>query len=264
MLNHMRELLDAKKSTVNTRIWSMWPTVAEAAASTGNFDYLEFVGEYVPFTLPQLENFVRACELYNVGSMIKVDFQNRFYVAQRAMGCGFQAILFTDHETPDEVRETIRMVTPKTPQDGGRFGFPNGRWIKYNPELSQMGYAAMNRSCVKAFMIEKKEALDNIEEICQIPGVDMVQFGPNDYCMSRGWNVADHKKEVTEAQEHMIEVALKNGVAPRVEISSLEEAEHYEKLGVRHFCILDQMDILLAAWKGTCGDVKKFAEGLDK
>ena len=47
-----------------------------------------------------------------------------------------------------------------------------------------MDYAAMNGSLVKAFMIEKKEAMDNIEEICSIPGVDMVQFGPSDYCIS--------------------------------------------------------------------------------
>lgn len=30
--------------------------------------------------------------------------------------------------------------------------------------------------------------LDNLEEICEIPGVDMVQFGPSDYSMSLGWN----------------------------------------------------------------------------
>lgn len=262
MLNHMRDLLNENQPTVNTRIWSLWPTVVEAAASTGNFDYFEFVAEYVPYTLPQLENFARTCELYGVGSMIKVDYQNRAFVAQRAVGCGFQAVLFTDHETPDEVRETIRLVTPKTPEDGGRFGYPNGRWIHYNPELKQMDYAAMNRSFVKAFMIEKKEALDNIEEICSIPGVDMVQFGPSDYCMSLGQNSSEHKAEVKEAQEHMIEVALKHGVAPRVEIATLEEAEYYKKLGVRHFYILDQMDILLAAWKGTCGDVKNLAKSI--
>ncbi|WP_455630876.1 aldolase/citrate lyase family protein [Megamonas sp.] len=259
-LNKMRNILDNNKSSVNTRIWSTWPTVVEAAASTGNFDYFEFVAEYAPFTLKDLENFARTCELYNVGSMIKVDFQNRFYVAQKAVGCGFQAVLFTDHETPDDVRETLKMVTPKTPQDGGKFGYPNGRWIGYHPELKQMDYAAMNRSFVKAFMIEKKEAMDNIEEICSIPGVDMVQFGPSDYCMSLGWNCADHQEEIKEAQEKMIKVALAHNVQPRVEIATLEQAEYYKKLGVRHFCILDQMDILMNAWLGVCGDVKKLAQ----
>ena len=262
MLNKLREKLNEGKATVNTRIWSTWPTIVEAAASTGNFDYFEFLAEYAPFSFNDLENFVRTCELYNTGSMIKVDFQNRFYVAQKAAACGFQAILFTDHETPEQVKETIEKLLPKTPEDNGKFGYPNARWINYHPELKQMDYAAMNRSLVKAFMIEKKEAMDNIEEICSIPGVDMVQFGPSDYCMSRGWNFADHKEEVQAEHERMIRTALKHGVQPRVEIATLEDAEYYRNMGVKHFCILDQMDILMAAWTGTCKDVKDMADAI--
>lgn len=261
-LNKIREILNNNGTTVNTRIWSTWPTIVEAAASTGNFDYFEFLAEYAPYSIQDLENFVRACELYDTGSMIKVDFQNRAYVAQKAAAVGFQAILFTDHETPEQVEESIRLLSPKTPQDDGKFGYPNARWIKYHPELKQMDYATMNRSLVKAFMIEKKEAMDHIEEICSIPGVDMVQFGPSDYCMSRGWNCADHKDDIKEAHEKMIRDALDHGVQPRVEIASLEEAEYYRDLGVKHFCILDQMDILMAAWTGTCKDVKNMADAI--
>lgn len=261
-LNKMREIMDSNGTSVNTRIWSTWPTIVEAAASTGNFDYFEFLAEYAPFSLNDLENFARTCELYNTGSMIKVDFQNRAYVAQKAAAVGFQAILFTDHETPEQVRESIKLVSPKTPELDGKFGYPNARWINYHPELKQMDYAAMNASLVKAFMIEKKEAMDNIEEICSIPGVDMVQFGPSDYCMSLGWNCADHKEDIQEAHEKMIKVALAHGVQPRVEIATLEDAEYYRNLGVKHFCILDQMDILMAAWTGTCADVKKMANAI--
>ena len=47
-LNKMRDILNENKPSVNTRIWSTWPTVVEAAASTGNFDYFEFLAEYSP------------------------------------------------------------------------------------------------------------------------------------------------------------------------------------------------------------------------
>ena len=91
----------------------------------GGFDYLEFLAEYAPYTLPELENFVRACELHDCGSMIKVDFQNRGYVAQKAIAMGFQAVLFTDHQTADQVRETLWLVSPECPEYKGRFGYPN-------------------------------------------------------------------------------------------------------------------------------------------
>ncbi|MCI8429976.1 MAG: 2,4-dihydroxyhept-2-ene-1,7-dioic acid aldolase [Lachnospiraceae bacterium] len=258
--NRIRRLLKEGKATVNTRIWSTWGTTAEAAAASGSFDYLEFLAEYAPFTLPELENFVRACELHDCGSMIKVDYQNRFYVAQKAIAMGFQAVLFTDHQTPEQVRETLCAVTPEAPQYGGRFGYPNARWLGYNPEPSQMEYAAMNASSVKAFMIEKKEAVDHIEEICSVPGVDMVQFGPSDYCMSLGWNSSEHKTDWKAAEKHVIETALAHGVQPRVELYDPADAEEYIQMGVRHFCIGDEFDILKDYWSNVGGKMKNMVK----
>lgn len=257
--NKLRKILTEGGSSVATRIWSKWPTITEAAASTGCFDYMEFVAEYAPFSMDDLENLARAAELNEMSSMIKVDFQNRFYVAQRAMAAGFQAILFTDHKTPDEVYETLHAVLPDCPEDNGRFGYPNNRWLGYQPYNVQMDYAAMVRNTVRAFMIEKVEAMEYIEEICKVPGVDMVQFGPSDYCMSLGWNVKDHKQEVREIEEKMIRVALANGVAPRCEIDSLEQAEYYKGLGVKHFCVGDEFRTHMAFWNSVCKDVRELA-----
>ena len=61
--NHLRVLLQAGKPSLATRIWSTWPIVIEAAGSTGNYDYVEFVGEYTPFSQSDLENMARAAEL---------------------------------------------------------------------------------------------------------------------------------------------------------------------------------------------------------
>lgn len=75
----------------------------EAAGSTGNYDYVEFVGEYTPFSQSDLENMARAAELHGMSLMMKVDFQNRGYVAQKAIASGVQAILFTDCRNAQEV-----------------------------------------------------------------------------------------------------------------------------------------------------------------
>ena len=81
--NKLRRILRQGRTSVATRLWSTWPLYTESLGATGNFDYMEFVAEYAPFTQADLENMARAAELYEMGSMIKVDFQNRFYVAQK-------------------------------------------------------------------------------------------------------------------------------------------------------------------------------------
>lgn len=103
---------------------------------------------------------------------------------------------------------------------------------------------------VRIFMIEKKEAVDSIEEICRIPGVDMIQFGPSDYSMSCGHNAAEPGwiAERKEAERHCIRVALEHGVQPRCEIEKPEDARYYLDLGVKHFCQGDQVKILRNWW----------------
>lgn len=118
--NHLRVLLQAGKPSLATRIWSTWPIVIEAAGSTGNYDYVEFVGEYTPFSQSDLENMARAAELHGMSLMMKVDFQNRGYVAQKAIASGVQAILFTDCRNAQEVG---REHSPRNAGNGtGRAG----------------------------------------------------------------------------------------------------------------------------------------------
>lgn len=86
-------------------------------------------------------------------------------------------------------------------------------------------------------MIEKREAVERLDEILAVPGIDMVQWGPSDYAMSigkpGGWNLPEVKK--TELR--VLERCLALGIQPRAEINDPEEARPYLEMGVKHFCI---------------------------
>ena len=246
--NRLRMILDEGKPSISSRLWSTWPGFLESLGNIGAFDYFEFVAEYVPFSQEQLANLARTAELYNMGSMIKVDFMNRGYVAQRAIAAGFQSILFSDHHSAQEVRETVNMVRPEGPGMEGHFGYPNARFIGMQSHIPCMAHVERLNQIVLCFMIEKQSAVDEIEEICKIKGVDMITFGANDYCITRGWNPAEHKAEWREAERYVFETALKKGVQPRAHIDSVDEMPYYLEMGVRHFCVGDQMKVLKNFW----------------
>lgn len=241
-------MLSGNECTTSTRVWSTWPFYTEAIGATGNFSYIEFVGEYAPFTQLDLENICRAAELHNMGSMMKVDFQGREYIAQKAVAAGFQAILFADHHTADEVRETVKALKSDTPWSHGRFGCPSRRFIGTQPYLPQLDHAERLDDVVLAFMIEKESAMNELDEICSIEGVDMVQFGPSDYSMSLGKNSGDIAREWKEAERKMIETALKHGIHPRCEVLKPEELQYYIDLGVRDFSMGDEFKKLRELW----------------
>lgn len=250
MKNKLRKLLDDGAVTVATRISNRWGMTTELAASCVCYDYVEYLLEYAPFQVEDLENLARTCELHGMGSIVKVDYQDRGWWAQKALAAGIQGVLFTDCRTAAQVEECVALTMPDTPKYNGKFGYSNYRWPGYTTGLTQMAYADMVASSVRMFMIEKKEAVDNIEEICRVPGVDMIQFGPSDYSMSCGQNASDPDWLTIrkEAEAHCIRVALENGVQPRCEIEKPEDAVYYKELGVKHFCLGSDTKILRNWW----------------
>lgn len=260
--NKLRYHLEHDLPLLSTRLWSTQPFFWEALGATEVFDYAEFVGEYAPYDFSDLPNMARAAELNNMGSMIKLDFQGRAFVAQKAIQAGFQSIMFVDHVNPDQVRESISFVKPRTEGSVGVFGFPNGRYIGGQSHIPPLDHIKRLNDIVICFMIEKAEAVENIDEICSIPGVDMIQFGPNDYCMSKGWNRSDHIAEFKAAERKCIRAALDHGVRPRCEIVTPEDAKYYIDLGVKDFSLGDQLAKMKAFWNGEGKELRTMIASL--
>jgi len=95
--NKLRELLRAGKPTLGTRVMSPWPTVIEVLGQAKQYDYVEFLAEYSPSDLHDLDNLCRAAELADLTPIIKIDQAACDYVAQRAIGAGFQLDLGVRH-----------------------------------------------------------------------------------------------------------------------------------------------------------------------
>lgn len=254
--NVLRELLNAGKPTLGTRVFSPWPLITEIAGNCKKFDYIEFLAEYAPLDQQDMENIARAAEVHNMGTIIKVDYANRAFVAQKAIASGFQAVLFADHRNAEEVNSSIKSVRADNPHDGGIAGYMPRRFIGYSLGVSPEQYSEMLRDIVCCFMVEKKEAVDNVEEICAVKGVDMIQFGPFDYAMNTGMNVADNAEELRKIEEKCIKTALKHGVRPRCEIFTPEQAKHYIELGVKDFNIGGDVWTLASAWAKDGGAMR--------
>ena len=254
--NKLRELLKADKPTVATHIHTTWPSVIEAIGHTGLYDYVEFVGEYGPFDLHDLDNMGRAADLYGMSMMIKVDQEPRGFIAQRAIGSGFHSVLFSDCRSVEEVRECVRIARPETPEDSGSYGVATRRFT-YMGYGGTPEYVQALRDIVVVLMIEKHGAVENLEEILSIDGVDMIQWGGSDYSMSVGRAGERNSSEIKKIERQVIETAVRMGVPPRAEITTADQAKYYLDLGVRHFCIGTDITILHGWWKSQGDDLRK-------
>ena len=186
--NVLRDLINEGKPTIGTHVHTVWPGIAEVIGYSGTIDYVEFTSQYAPYDLFSLDNFARAIELFDhMTSMIKVDQEPRTYLAEKATGSGIQNLLFADIRTVDDALESVRAVRPETPSAGGIAGATSTRDMGYVfPGVTLADWVKVAEEAVVAIMVEKREAVEDLEAILDVPGIDMVQFGPGDYSMSIG------------------------------------------------------------------------------
>lgn len=256
--NRLRELLKAGKPSLGTHLHTLVPSLVELVGHSGVFDYVELLGEYAPYDQYTLENLGRAIGLFDhMTGMIKLDQQPRTYLAIKALSAGIQNLLFADVRTVADVEECVRSVRAETPETGGRHGVGVTREVGYLLEMGSPAYVQALEDAVVAIMIEKKEAVENLESLLSVKGLDMVQFGPADYSMSIGVPGQRTHPAVLEAERHIIQTALKKGIQPRVEMPSPALAEPYLEMGVRHFCMGTDISVLFQWFKGTGGEMRR-------
>ena len=117
------------------------------------------------------------------------------------------------------------------------------------------------RDVVVAIMIEKPGTVDNLAEVLAVEGVDMVQWGGSDYSMGIGRAGERYSPELRIVERRVFETAIQMGVPPRAEINTSDQAKYFLDMGVRHFCIGTDINILHQWWKGQGEDLRKALEG---
>lgn len=267
--NLLRERLNAGQPTVGTHILSCWPTLVELIGHSGQYDYVEFTAEYAPFDMHDLDNLGRAFEVANLGGMIKIEQTQYTHQAMRAIGSGFQSVLFADIRSVEDAKLAVDAVRAETTMAAGargrgRLGVGMRRDVGVVRHGGQPAYVEALNDVVIAIMVEKKSCVDDLERILSVPGIDMVQFGASDFSMSIGKPAQYTDPEVLAAEKYTIETALKMGKNPRVELRDPSQAAKYLDMGVQHFCIGWDVRILADWWDSKGAEMRGMVDGKAK
>lgn len=85
--------------------------------------------------------------------------------------------------------------------------------------------------------IESKKALENIEEILKVPGIDMVATGRADLSQELGVPGQKEHPDVMNAENKIIQKTLENGKFPIITANSQKRIQELYDMGVRCFVV---------------------------
>ena len=162
--------------TVVYGAWAALPSamVAEIVADTG-FDFVFIDAEHGPIGLETLVGMLMAFRGSATVPMVRVPWRDAVMI-KRVLDAGVEGILAPNVRSVDEARAVVAAC--RYPPNGER-GFGPLRASAYYRQVE--GYVPdANANLIVATQIEDKRAVEDIDAIVAVPGLDMVMIGPND------------------------------------------------------------------------------------
>ena len=202
----MRKALRAGEAVVGATITVASPDVASRAASLG-FDFLWIEMEHSPITLETARNMILATRGLPGVPFIRVPF-NELWLAKRALDIGAMGIMFPFTSTPELARQAVAAC--KYPPHGRRGAGPGLATLRWPAPEGYANFA--DRNAMVIVIIEQQQAVENIDEIAAVPGVDVVFIGVNDLSYSYGHRGRQDVPEVQAAIRRVVAACHKNNV----------------------------------------------------
>jgi len=186
------------------------------------FDAVWLEGEHGPLDFGDIPDLTRAADLWGMTSIVRVN-ENGYGPIYRTLDLGSQGVCVPHVNTRDEAQAVA---------DAAKFAPLGKRGIA----TSRQGYGipnfleAANAESLAMILIEDVVAVENLDEILEVEGIDLFYVAPGDLGQSLGHLDRTHP-EVLSAVERAITTIVAAG-RPAGTLVTTESVSHYTDLGV--------------------------------
>jgi 2-keto-3-deoxy-L-rhamnonate aldolase RhmA len=238
--NPVRKLLQEGKPAIGATVTVPSPEVAAQLANMG-FDFLWIEMEHSPVTLETLRSMILATRGLKAMPFTRVPV-NELWTAKRVLDQGSLGVIFPFTATPELARQAVAAC--KYPPEGSR-GFGPGlagfRWPA--PE----GYVKFaNRNVMVITIIEQAKAVDQIEEIASVPGIDVLFIGVNDLSYSLGLSGRQGEPKLQEAIKKIVEAGKRHNIPLGRPAGTPEQVQQFMKEGFLFFQAASELGMMAA------------------
>jgi 4-hydroxy-2-oxoheptanedioate aldolase len=236
--NAFKRALKAGKAQIG--LWSSLSSnySVEVIAGAG-FDWILLDTEHSPADLENLLTQLQAAAPYPAHPVVRVPW-NDMVTMKRVLDIGAQSLLVPYVSTAEEARKAVSYT--RYPPAGVRGVAGTTRATRFG-RIKDYAGRAHEEICVLV-QVETQAALDNIDAICGIDGIDGVFIGPADLHASMGYPGEIANPKVKPLIDDAIRRIRKRGCAPGILTPSEADARHWLECGALFVAVGADVGIL--------------------
>ena len=250
-VNTTKQKLEAGGTVYGAIVSEVAPNLVEALAMMG-LDFVFLDGEHGTMDSASVEHMVRAAEVFGITPIARVP-NGEASTLLRFLDRGVQGLIVPHCNTAEQVQTVVRAA--RYFPDGNR-GMAGGRAhdYGYGPPQSET-IKHINANVLVVPMIEEVEAVNNLDSILKVPGVDVLHVASSDLGQSMG---NPGREVVRDAMKGIVQKIAAGGVPAGIGGNSPTDHE-----GIAELVGLGARFVTISALALLGVGVKQFREGID-
>ncbi len=199
----LKDKLNRKELSIGS-----WLTIPHQAIveimSTAGFEWLTIDMEHSPISIETIMNLIGHIQGNGMQALVRVS-KNEEVPIKRVLDAGADGVIVPMVKSKKDAQTAVDYV--KYPPTGKR-GVGLNRAQKYGTAFNEY-QKWVDQEVVVIAQIEHIEAVNNLEDILSVQGIDGIIVGPYDLSASMGYPGEYNRKEVKEALEKVDEITCK-------------------------------------------------------
>ncbi|MFJ5769911.1 HpcH/HpaI aldolase/citrate lyase family protein [Psychrobacillus sp. NPDC093180] len=254
--NSVKEALIKDITSFGIYIATPSTTIVELAGLAG-FDWIRLDWAHAPLDLILIENLIRAAECQELTPFIRLDLNEQKISSVLEMG--IMGVIVPDIENAESAKKVVDAVKFSPIGKRGMFSAPrkSGYGLVGGREFKEWS----NKEVMVGIQIESLEGIRNIEEILNVPGIDVILSGRGD--LSNALGVAGQKNHplVLEAEEKIFRLAKTKGIAisPQLDPTNpnfSQDVLEWKEKGARVISFGHDLTIIRKSFEKVVSEVK--------
>jgi 4-hydroxy-2-oxoheptanedioate aldolase len=250
--NRVKALLKAGKPAIGASMVLPSPPAAEILAQAG-FDWLWIDMEHAALNLETAHRMIQATQGTETVPIVRVAW-NLHWLAKHVLDMGAMGVIMPQVSSKQEAVDAVQAL--RYPPEGVRGLFPGFaalRWGLPVPEYLKIA----NKEIMAILLIEHIEAVNRIEEILTVPGIDLIFVGPGDLSASMGLLGQATHTRVEEAIQKVLAATKKAKIPVGIPAVTPDDANRRIQQGFQFILVATDMGLLTSGAKGILGQIKR-------
>ena len=196
--NRVKEAIRAGRKAYGLRLTFPSPELVDMLAPV-ELDFIFFDCEHGILDMTGIENACRAADLTGATPLARIPDIGTGTITQ-FLDRGIRGIIAPHIESGADARQVVNAAL-FGPAGNRSYGGARGTDYQSGSEDLPAFLAACNESILIGAMLESRRAIDNLDEILSVAGIDYLMFGPADFAQELGFPGEPAHPEVKQAME---------------------------------------------------------------